>query len=167
MPTLSIWRIHDMTALLGGSKRQKRRDLVTYFSQRHVIGNSLTQVSSRALLSTCWSLYELLWFSVMMNLYLWYGKINKTIFPLSCSQVFWPQQHKSKSFTILPAVYPPEYQISSHPCLRLSYLRTTRAIRISSQDTNSQNHLCSIPGCLPIPQKSQTISIIGRHGVPL
>lgn len=39
--------------------------------------------------------------------------------------------------------------------------------RISSQDTNSQSHLCSIPSCLPIPQKSQTRSIIGRPGVPL
>ena len=33
--------------------------------------------------------------------------------------------------------------------------------KISSQDMNSQSHLC-LP---PVPQKSQTISIIGRHGV--
>ena len=33
--------------------------------------------------------------------------------------------------------------------------------KISSQDMNSQSHLC-LP---PVPQKSETISIIGRHGV--
>lgn len=45
-----------------------------------------------------------------MNLHHWHGKINKIFFPSSCSQVFWPQKHKSKPFNSLPALYLLNYQ---------------------------------------------------------
>lgn len=104
-----------------------------------------------------------------MNLHLWYGKINKIFFPLICSQVFWPQKHKSKPFNSLPALYLPDLPtnvLSSLPGVEL--LRAARALsKISSQDKNSQSHLCSIPCRSPIPQKSHTISVIGSHGAHL
>ena len=61
---------------------------------------------------------------------------------------------------------PHTYEISSHSSSGMLSGEQHTCVPNLKQDMNSQSHLCS-PSHSPIPQKWQTISIIGRHGVLL